>query len=68
MNEEMLSQLFLYAKSWEVLKDSYRDIMNDEEEIDLQKKEVACDMFKILKEIEREVLAEMQGLTEEEEK
>ena len=61
MNNDMM----ICAISWNILKRGYSDAMNDAEG-GKETKEIACDMFKLMKDIER-LIAE-QLLTEKEEK
>ena len=59
MNDDKM----ICAISWNILKRGYSDAMNDEEG-DKETKEIACDMFKVMKDIERQVAEQL--LTEEE--
>lgn len=61
MNDDMM----ICAISWNILKRGYSDAMNDAEG-EKETKEIACDMFKVMKDIER--LVAEQLLTEKEEK
>lgn len=61
MNNDMM----ICAISWNILKRGYSDAMNDVEG-DKETKEIACDMFKVMKDIERQVAEQL--LTEKEEK
>lgn len=54
MDKEMMDRIFVFAKSWELLRKAYQDTVN-ENSLSSEAKEISSDMLSIMDDIESKV-------------